>query len=208
MQPNEHVLQAMTLLRDPSHMQWYVVPLLGFVIYVYAVEVERRNWNAILASAAFLLTDILWEIINALILHFSGTSSLWIVTGNTAYLVLVGLGIEIAFIFAIAGIVFTKFLPKEKNAKIAGLPNRWFHILAFSFFGSFIELLLVQTPYFKWGYSWWGFTLVALMGYLPFYWVTAKVYDSKRRTQVAALAGLASLDLALILVCGVWLRWI
>ena len=41
----DHARAARELLRDNGHFAWYVIPLLLLVIYVYAVEVERRNWN-------------------------------------------------------------------------------------------------------------------------------------------------------------------
>lgn len=34
---------ALAQLRDPSQFEWYVIPLLLLVLYVYAAEVERRN---------------------------------------------------------------------------------------------------------------------------------------------------------------------
>lgn len=39
----ESALAALEHLRDSSRIQWYVIPLLLLVLYVYAVEVERRN---------------------------------------------------------------------------------------------------------------------------------------------------------------------
>jgi hypothetical protein len=41
--PTESAQQALSILRDGSLFQWYVIPLFAFVVYVYAVEVERRN---------------------------------------------------------------------------------------------------------------------------------------------------------------------
>ena len=45
--------QALSILRDTSHFQWYLIPLFALVVYVYAVEVERRNWNLVFAGLAF-----------------------------------------------------------------------------------------------------------------------------------------------------------
>ena len=85
--------------------------LLVLVLYVYAVEVERRRWDIVLAGVAFWLADWINEIANSLILHFSDRAALWTVTGDTAYLVLIGLAIEISLMFAISGVVFAKTLP-------------------------------------------------------------------------------------------------
>ena len=45
--------QALANLRDPSLLQWYVIPLLAIAIYIYAVEIERENWNLVFAGLAF-----------------------------------------------------------------------------------------------------------------------------------------------------------
>jgi hypothetical protein len=41
--PTEFASQALNNLRNPAHFQWYVITLFAFVVYVYAVEIERRN---------------------------------------------------------------------------------------------------------------------------------------------------------------------
>ena len=38
--------------------------------------------------------------------------------GKTAYLILIGLNIEICFMFAVASIAFGKMLPPDKRARI------------------------------------------------------------------------------------------
>ena len=88
-------LEALANLRDPSTLQWYVVALIAVFIYVYAVEIERRNWNLVFAGLAFWGMDWLNEIINGLILQYSGRSALWTAPGDTAYLIFVGLNFEI-----------------------------------------------------------------------------------------------------------------
>ncbi|QUH27756.1 hypothetical protein [Vallitalea guaymasensis] len=35
--------QGLEILRTTSNFQWYVIPILIIVIYIYAVEVEKRN---------------------------------------------------------------------------------------------------------------------------------------------------------------------
>jgi hypothetical protein len=44
--------EAERLLRAPGHFNWSTVTLLALVVYVYAVEVERANWSAVLAGLA------------------------------------------------------------------------------------------------------------------------------------------------------------
>jgi hypothetical protein len=54
--------EAQDLLRDSSQFKWYVVTLLVLVIYVYAVEIERRRWDIVLAGLALWLADWVNEI--------------------------------------------------------------------------------------------------------------------------------------------------
>jgi hypothetical protein len=107
----DFTLEAQQLLRDETQFKWYVVTLLVLVLYVYAVEVERRRWDVILAGLAFWLADWINEIANSLVLHFTDRAAIWTTTGDTAYLILIGLTIEISLMFAISGVVFAKTLP-------------------------------------------------------------------------------------------------
>ena len=208
----DFTLEAQRLLRDPSQFKWYVVTLLVLVLYVYAVEVERRRWDIVLAGLAFWLADWINEIANSLVLHFSHRAALWTVTGDTAYLVLIGLTIEISLMFAISGVIFAKTLPADRQLKILGLPNRLAIGLAFSVFATFVEVLLKGTGYFHWEYWWWNYPFVlpiVLFGYLWFFLIAAYVYDlpsDRRRVQVVgAMAGLVA---AALLLFGPVLSWI
>ena len=138
----ESAAHALSILRDTSLFQWYVIPLFALVVYVYAVEVERRNWSLVFAGLAFWGMDWFNEIWNGLVFHFTGQAPVWGAPGQTAYLILIGLNIEICFMFAIAGITFSKMLPPDKRTKILGIPNR----IAMAIFGSafcvFVEGLL------------------------------------------------------------------
>ena len=142
--------QAEHLLRAPGLFNWSTVTLLALVVYVYAVEVERANWNAVLAGIAFWLMDWFNEIANALVLHFSETAPLWAVTGTSSYVILIGLTIEISLFFAINGVVFVKLLPSDPRARILGLPNRWAIATALSLVSVGVELLLHEAGVFHW----------------------------------------------------------
>ena len=63
--------QALSILRDSSQYQWYVIPLFALIVYVYAVEVEKRNWNLVFAGLAFWGMDWFNEIWNGLVFHFT-----------------------------------------------------------------------------------------------------------------------------------------
>ena len=76
---------------------------------------------------AFWGMDWFNEIWNALVFHFSGYAPVWGAPGDTAFLILIGLNIEICFMFAIAGIAFGKLLPADARMKILGIPNQAVH---------------------------------------------------------------------------------
>jgi hypothetical protein len=208
----QYVHDAERILRDSSQFKWYTVTLLVLVMYVYAVEVERRRWDIVLAGLAFWLADWFNEIVNALILHFSDRAPLWAVTGSTSYLILIGLCIEICFMFAIGGIVYAKVLPEDRSLRLLGMPNRLAIGLGFSIVAVAVEVLLHGTGYFHWDYWWWNWPFVPLIvvfGYLWFFLVAAWVYDMRdTRRQVRVVTAFAAIDLALIVVFGVVLGWI
>jgi hypothetical protein len=178
----ESASQALAILRDGSQFQWYVVALLAFVFYVYTVEVEKRNWSLVLAGLAFWGMDWFNEIWNGLVMHFTGYAPVWGAPGKTAYLILVGLNIEIMFMFAVSGIIWTKMLLPDKKTKILGLPNRWVVAIAGSAFCVFVEYLLNGVGALTWDYPWWSRSapwLIFLFGYLTFFVAAFWVHDMK-----------------------------
>ncbi len=204
--------EAQHLLRDEHQFKWYVVTLLALVLYVYAVEVERRRWDIVLAGVAFWLADWINEIGNSLVLHFSHRAPLWAVTGDTAYLVLIGLTIEISLMFAISGVIYAKTLPPDPGTRLLGMPNRLAIGLGFSVFAVFVEVLLHGTGYFHWDYWWWNVPfvpLIVIFGYLWFFLVSAYVYDMRDlRRQLRFVGTMASLVVVALLVFGPILEWI
>jgi hypothetical protein len=205
-------VQALEILRDGSQFKWYVIPLFAFVVYVYAVEIERRNWNLVFAGLAFWGMDWFNEIWNSLVLHFSGYAPVWGAPGKTAYLILVGLNIEICFMFAVAGIVFGKMLPPDPKLKIFGIPNRLFLGVANSVFCVIVELWLNSVDALTWDWSWWNARapiLIVLFGYFHFFLVSYWVHDMRTvRAKVVTVGAIFGFDIVCILVFGVALGWI
>ena len=107
----EKAQEALDILRDGDTFQWSTVTLLGLALYVYAVEVERRRWDIFLAGLAFWLMDWFNELVNSAVFHASDRAPLWTVTGDTSFLILIGLNIEICLLFLVSGVVFVKSLP-------------------------------------------------------------------------------------------------
>ncbi len=203
----EATTAALALLRNPVIFQWYVIPLLALVVYVYANEIQHRNWRSVSAGLSLYVVHWFVEIINALIQHFSG-HALWTVPTGTAYLLLIGVGIEISFMFSIAGLVFSKLLPADPKAKIFGLNNRLAFTLGNATFFALVEIFLVTTPTFVWVYPWWGALPVFVTVYIPFFAAAFYVPDWPARRQVQFIGILGAIDvLSLILFAGV-LQWI
>jgi hypothetical protein len=210
--PTEAASRALAILRDGSQFQWYVIPLFAFVVYVYAVEVERRNWNLFFAGLAFWGMDWFNEIWNGLVFHFTQNAPVWGAPGQTAYLILIGLNIEISFMFAIAGITFAKMLPADKKQKVLGMPNRIFFAIFGSAFCVFVEILLNQIGALTWDYPWWSARapwLIFLFGYLHFFLISFWVFDMENiKRQLQVLGVIYSVDILALLVFGVILGWI
>jgi hypothetical protein len=210
--PTESALKALSVLRNGSHFQWYVIPLLALVVYVYAVEVERRNWSLVFAGLAFWGMDWFNEIWNGLVFHFTNYAPVWGTPGQSAYVILIGLNIEICFMFAISGIIYGKLLPPDRRLKILGVPNRLVMAVAGSVFCVFVEVLLHQVGALAWDYAWWNLSapwLIFLVGYLPFFLVSFWVHDmASVKRQAVTVGAILGFDALCLLLFGTILSWI
>jgi hypothetical protein len=210
--PTESAAQALSILRDGSLFQWTVIPLFALVVYVYANEIEKRNWSLVFAGLAFWGMDWFNEIWNGLVFHFTQYAPVWGAPGKTAYLILIGLNIEICFMFAIAGITFSKMLPADRRTRILGLPNRLVIAVTGAAFCVFVEVLLNAVGALTWEYPWWNVGapwLIFVFGYLTFFLVSFWVFDLPILRQKLTVVGVIfAVDLAALLVFGAALRWI
>jgi hypothetical protein len=205
-------MEAARILRDGSLFQWYIIPLFALVVYVYSVEIERRNWNLVFAGLAFWGMDWFNEIWNSLVFHFTNYAPVWGAPGKTAYLILIGLNIEITFMFAIAGIAFGKMLPPSKGLRILGIPNRLFLAVVNAAFCVLVEIWLNSVGALTWDYSWWNVGSpipIFLFGYLTFFLVSYWVHDMKSvRSKVATVAVIFGVDIVSAIAFGGILGWI
>jgi hypothetical protein len=208
----EAAAQALSILRDGAQFQWYVIPLFAFTVYVYAVEYERKNWNLLFAGFAFWGMDWFNEIWNSLVFHFTNYAPVWGAPAKTAYLILIGLNIEICFMFAIAGIAFGKMLPQDKSLKILGIPNRLAIAIGGSVFCVIVEMWLNSIGALTWDYGWWNIRtpwLIFLFGYMPFFLVSFWVHDMKTVKAKAITVGIIyAFDCAALVIFGALLAWI
>jgi len=197
-------LRAEQLVRDPSLFKWYAISLLALVIYVYANEVERGRWDIVAAGFAVWLADWFNEIVNALVLQATDRAPLWASTGPTAYQFLIGLNVEISFMFALAGIVYAKLLP-ERGGRFA-------LALGLSVVSVAVEVFLRAAGVFHWHYWWWNVAslpVIVIFGYLWFYLYAAWVYDApSARKRWTRLGVLAAIDVAMGVVFGVGFGWL
>jgi hypothetical protein len=199
--------QALSILRSGEYFQWYVIPLLALTIYVYTNEISKQNWKGIAAGLALYSVHWFYEILNALIQHFSG-HALWTVPTGTAFLILIGVGIELSFMFSIAGLVLSKILPEDPNQKILGINNRIFFAVANAALFSVIEIFLVLTPTFVWVYPWWGAIPVFITVYIPFFLAAFFAYDWNREKQIRFIGGMIMLDVIMMVFFAGVLGWI
>ncbi len=210
--PAESAAQALAILRDGSLFQWYVIPLFAFVVYVYFAEIERRAWAVVAAGLAFWGLDWFNEIWNSILFHATGYAPAWGAPGKTAYLILIGLNIEICFMFAIAGITFAKVLPPDPKMRILGIPNRIFIAVTSAAFCVFVEILLNAVGALTWEWPWWNARmplLIFVFGYLYFFLVAFWVHDRPtNRARFGAVGVIWGIDLAAVLVFGLGLGWL
>jgi len=199
--------QAMSILRGGENFQWYVIPLLALVIYVYFNEISKKNWKGVAAGLSLYMVHWFFEIMNALIQHFSG-HALWTVPTGTAFLLLVGVGVELSLMFSIAGLIFSKILPEDPTMKILGVNNRLVIAIGNAAFFSIFEIFLAKTPAFVWVYPWWGSFPVFITVYIPFFVVSMFCYDWKPATQVKVIGGLFAVNALMMAVFAGALKWI
>ena len=182
---------------------------MAFVVYAHANEVERRRWDVVAAGLAVWLADWFNEIVNALVLHASNRAALWTTTGPTAYQFLIGLNVEIMFIFALAGIVYVKLLPADRTTTILGIPNRFAVALGLSITSVAAQVFLHASGTFHWQYWSWNIPslpVIVVFGYLWFYLYAAWVSDAPtQRGRWSRAGGLAAINLVLGLVVLGWL---
>jgi len=210
--PTESAAQALSILRDGSLFQWYVITLFALVVYVYANEIEKRNWSLVFAGLAFWGMDWFNEIWNGLVFHFTQYAPVWGAPGKTAYLILIGLNIEICFMFAIAGITFSKMLPPDRRTRILGVPNRLFFAVVGAAFCVFVEILLNAVGALTWDYPWWSAGapwLIFVFGYLTFFLISFWVFDLPILRQKLTVVGVIfAVDIVALVIFGAVLRWI
>jgi hypothetical protein len=180
---------AMDRLRDLSTLEWYVIPLLAVVFYIYTKEIKEArqsgDWNAVLAGITIFGVDFFNETWNGWVMVLTGRAAFWTAPGETALRTMVGWNIEIMFMFSILGVVYYNTLNPDKGAKVLGIPDMWFWAVAYAAFSVFIECFLNIGGHLVWEYSFWersfkGVWLIFLFGYFHFF--CAAIFVITRKT--------------------------
>ncbi|MBU2487877.1 MAG: hypothetical protein KKA60_00640 [Proteobacteria bacterium] len=206
--------QALEILRSPGLFQWNILFGLGLVIYVYINELSRRNFEAVLLGLIFSTVELAWEMVNGLVLHFSGYAALWTTPGDTSYLILVGLNLEIFLLFLLAGVAMTRLLQgfrAEPEVRVAGMPPWFFAPLFLGLFCVAVECALNRLGVLVWTWRFWNWPhiWVIVINYLtPFFLVTWGYYRLSQRAKGIILGVFLALDFAMWAVFVNILSWI
>jgi len=200
-------IMALDGLRDLSSLQWYAIPLLAIVFYIYSNEFvaakREGDYRILISGAAIFFADIINETLNGWILNLTGRSALWTAPGPTALRTMVGLNIEIMFMFALLGIVYWKTVDEEPRARVLGIPNRWFWAAAYSLLAVVIEIGLNSGGLLVWEYEFWNASFLGAIPifFLGYFWFFAIAkFAAERKTlggQVAVVGVLAGSGLIL-----------
>jgi hypothetical protein len=204
--------QALAILRDVGQFQWYVIPLLTLVALVYATEVQKKNWNIVFAGLTYFGLDIFIEIVNSLIFHYTQYAPAWGTPGKTAYLLLIGMNVEICFMFALVGIVMSKFLPENKSARLFGIPGRLAVGICAAVLCAAVEVLLNAIGVLTWEYPWWNkgpASIIIVSGYFLFFMISFRVHDMETiRKKIMTVGSIFAVDAACIAIFGFALKWL
>jgi hypothetical protein len=190
---------ALAAVRNPSNFNWTTIAFLAVVVMLYIDEYHKKNYKAIAAALALYSVHWFYEIMNAIICHFTGYA-LWTVSAeSSSFILLIGVSVELSFMFAIAG--FTcKLLPADKDKKILGINNRIFFAIAQAAFFSVVEIFLAWTPAFIWVYKWWGAIPVFITTYIPFFLACYLIYDKPPKTQKRFIGTLIAVNIVLLAI--------
>ncbi len=209
--------RALRGLRDLSTLQWYAVPLLAFVFYVYVQEIKKArataSWDAVFAGLTLFGVDFVNETWNGWVFHHTQRSAVWTAPGPTALRTMMGWNIEIMFMFAISGIVYYHSLAADRTSRILGLPDRWFWAVAYSVVCVLVELVLNKAGLLVWEYDVWnaslaGVWLIFLFGYFHFYVaIIIVLWLGTNRAKAAAVAGIYAVAILANVVTAGFLGW-
>jgi hypothetical protein len=195
----EATQKALSILRSGENFNYYVIFLLVLILFIFFSEIKKKNWNGIAASLGFYMLQWFFEIMNALFQTATG-HALWTIPTGTAFLILIGLSIELSLMFSIAGLALSKILPDDPNATFHGILVKIIYIIGFAAFASIIEFLLSMTPAFVWIWEYWGALTVFIFIYIPLFSVACLCYYWKPVKQRLFIGSLGLVNIILLVI--------
>lgn len=202
----EATLRALDGLRDLGALQWYVIPILAIVFYLWTMEIKSSRasgeYRNILAALAVFGADFLNESWNGWFMVLSGRSALWTAPGPTALRTTVGWNIEIMFMFALLGFVFWHSLSHKPKARVLGLPEAWFFAILYSAVCVAIECVLNASGLLVWDWPFWS---RSILGVIPvfaigYFWFFAWAILATTRRSLKSGFLVAALPYAIAIV--------
>ncbi|MEA4894149.1 MAG: hypothetical protein VB064_02690 [Oscillospiraceae bacterium] len=190
---------AKTMVRSPANFNWTFIAFFAIVVIIYVNEVQKKEYKAIAAALALYSVHWFYEIVNAVICHFSGYALRTVSAASTSFILLIGVSWELSMMFSIAGFT-SKLLPEDKDMKILGVNNRIVFAVGSALFFSLVEIFLAWTPAFIWVYPWWGAVPVFITTYIPFFLASYLIYDRKPKTQKTFIGTMFAVDAAALAV--------
>lgn len=194
------------VVRSTEYFNWTTIFFLAVVVFIYGYLFKKKEYKLLIAGISLYSVHWLCEICNALIMKIWGYP-LWACTNDsTSYLLLIGVSVELSFMFALAGICAYQMLPDNKNMKILKIPVKWWVVIVMSILFSVIEIFLASTGKFLWVYPWWGALLVCVTVYVPFFIAAIFVPDAPVKFQkifIPSIIGLNILLLAILVPLGI-----
>ena len=191
---------AKAAVRSVDNFDWTFITLLALVIVgVWIPMWKKKKYDAIAGALALYGVHWFYEIMNAVICHFSGYALWHVSPESTSFILLIGVSAELSLMFSISGFTCA-LLPKDKDLKILGINNRVLFGIGFAAFCSVFEIFLAWTPAFIWVYPWWGALPVFITTYIPFFVGAYLVYDLPARKQWTAVGTLVCINVILLAV--------
>lgn len=202
-------------VRSTENFNWTFIFILAVVFYIYWSEMHKKNYEVVFAGLALYGVHWLYEIANAIIAKASGYP-LWAVSNqSTTFILLIGVCWELSMMFAIAGIISFKMMPKDRTKRYFTFGGKWKGVscklvvalemaLLFALFESF--LAGTSNHSFIWVYKWWGVIPVFFTTYIPFFLAANYIPDMKPKTRnifLIAEWGLVALLLVILIPLGV-----
>lgn len=201
-------------VRSTANFNWTFIFILAVVFYVYWTEIRKKNYDAVYAGFALYGVHWLYEIVNAVIGHFTGYP-LWSVSNeSTTFILLIGVCWELSMMFALAGIISFKMLPDDRTKRYfagngrKGISCKLVGAIEMAVLFALFESFLAGTSNnsFIWVYKWWGVLPVFITTYVPFFLASNFVPDmgeKKRKRFVLGLWGTVALLLVILIPLGI-----